>query len=827
MTTITASPPGTAAPALAGKPPVLPDEVQRLAALHALRVLGAPADPGLDAVTRLAADRFDAPIALVSLIDAERQRFKSRYGLAIEETSRNHSFCAHAIASDGVMVVADARKDARFAANPLVLGVPHIRFYAAAPLVTREGYRIGTLCIIDQQPRRVFTRREAQALALMADQAMAILQTLQIQQDQRISQLIAATTSDAFICADSDSRITLWNKAAEAMFGWSAAEALGQGLDLIIPDRHQSGHHAGMARLRAGGDIRLVGKTVEVPARCRAGHEIPVELSLAMWSAHEGHSPEGFAAIIRDVSERKALDERRAETENRLAQKVAAIEATDDGIAITDAGGIFTFMNRAHARMFGYADTADLIGKPWSVLYNSAEAARIEHKAMPVLFEAGQWRGEAVGRRYDGSPIEQEVGLSLSPDGGIVCVTRSIGDRLAAEREKARLREQLMIAQRQEAVGQLASGIAHDFNNLIAAIAGTASLLETSADERVRTSALRILSASTTATQLVEKLLSLGRRETSARVVDLRETLSTAGDLVKTSLADPRHRIEIDIPDQPLEIAADATEAMQVVLNLALNSRDALQPGEEGCITLRLRRAEGLRPKGQVLVGRMPRAAVLIEVSDTGGGIAPGDLAQVFEPFYTRKGDAGTGLGLAVVAGIVSDAGGAISILSRPGEGTVFEIWWPLDANSALAGASLSAEPAHKGALEGKTVLVVDDNADLVDTLVAMLEEAGAEPGPCLDPHDALNAVCEDPAAWDLVITDHDMPGMDGIKLTRWLRAVRMDIPVMLLTALPQAYGRRAGDFDLFDAVLGKPANSDAIISSAVAAINSARRRNP
>lgn len=807
------------------KVPILPDEGQRLAALYAMHVLDTPADPGLDAVTRLAADRFDTPIALVSLIDAERQCFKSRYGLGIGETSRNDSFCAHAIANDGVMVVPDARSDARFADNPLVLGEPYIRFYAGAPLTTREGYRVGTICIIDRQPRSEFSQRDRQALALMAEQTMTILQTLKMQQEQQISQLIAQTTSDAFICADANSRITLWNQAAEAMFGWSAEEVLGKGLELIIPDRHHEGHNAGMERMRNGGPARLVGKTVEVPARCRSGHEIPVELSLGMWSASTDGSPEGFAAIIRDVSERKDEEKRRAATESRLAQKVAAIEATDDGIAITDPEGTFTFMNRSHARMFGYKDPADLVGKPWSALYNTLEARRIEQEAMPVLFAAGQWRGETVGRRRDGSPIEQEVGLSLSPDGGIVCVTRSIGERLAGEREKERLREQLMIAQRQEAVGQLASGIAHDFNNLIAAIAGTAGLLESSTDERVRTSALRILSASATAAQLVEKLLSLGQRKASVTTIDLRDTLSGVRDLVKAGLADPRHRIEIDIPDEQVELEADATEAMQVVLNLALNSRDALALGQEGCITLQLKPAADLRPRGRVLVGSLPANAVLIEVRDNGAGIAAGDLSKVFEPFYTRKGDDGTGLGLAVVARIMTDVGGAVSVSSELGKGTLFEVWWPIEQASIERMAAPSSPEHQENALTGKTVLVVDDNATVVDTLVAMLEDAGAEPGPCLDPRDALNALCDHPDAWDLVITDHDMPGMDGVQLTRWLRAVRPALPVMLLTALPQAYGRRSGDPDLFDAVLGKPATAESLMAAATNAMNAARQR--
>jgi PAS domain S-box-containing protein len=807
-------------------PPVLTEEPQRLAALRALAVLDTPAEPALDVITRLAADRFDTKIALVSLVDEHRQWFKSRHGLDSCETPRGDSFCAHAIASDDVMVVGDATVDPRFAESPLVTGAPFIRFYAGAPLATATGHRIGTLCVIDDQVRAGFSVRDQQALKLMAGQVMAFLESFRLRQDQRISQLIAETTTDAFVCSDPHSRIIHWNRAAETMFGWRADEVLGKPMHMIIPDRHRHGHDSGMERLRLRGPTKLVGKTVEVPAVCRSGHEIPIELSLGMWPAEGEGEPEGFAAIIRDVSARKALEQQRAATEARLAQQIAAIEASDDGIAVTDAAGCFIFMNQAHASMFGHDSVEALIGQPWNVLYDEANARVIADTAMPQLGAKGRWRGEVQGRRLDGSAVDQEVSLSLSADGGIVCVTRDIGSRLAMEREKARLREQLMLAQRQEAVGQLASGIAHDFNNLIAAIAGTASLLERVEDKEVLRHARRIQAAAATATGLVDKLLALGRRTTDLKPVDLGAVLANVRDLVAPSLLDARHRIELDVPAAPLLARADATEVMQVVLNLALNARDALPVGQSGRIGVLLMDAEGQAPMGEVLVGAIPSGpAALIRVSDTGCGIAAGDRAQVFEPFYTRKGDAGTGLGLAVVAGIVGDSGGAISIWSRPGDGSVFEIWWPLETLAEWPNLSAIDTEADPSALAGKAVLVVDDNPAVVDTLVAMLERAGAEAGPCLDPADALAAVTEDPLAWDLVIMDYDMPGMNGAALARALRPLRVDLPLMLLSALPRVHMLRPGEADLFDAILGKPAGLEALVSAARLAMAAAHKR--
>jgi len=679
-------------------PPLLPDEAARLASLQALGVLDTPPEPALDVITRLAADRFDTEIALVSLVDSNRQWFKSRHGLDVCETSRADSFCAHCIASDAVMVVPDATADPRFAANPLVTGAPHIRFYAAAPLITATGYRIGTLCVIDSRPHSSFGEREASALRLMAGQVIGWLESSRLEQQR------------------------------------SAAEAM-------------------------------------------------------------------------------------------LAQQLAAIEASDEGIAVTDGEGRFIFMNRAHATMFGYADASPLIGQPWGQLYSEAVVMPLIG-TVPILAKAGRWRGEVRGRRTDGAEIELEVSLSLSSGGGIVCVARDMSERLAMEREKARLREQLMLAQRQEAVGQLASGIAHDFNNLIAAIAGTASLLEGVPDDGVRRHALRIQHAAGTATALVDKLLALGKRNPVLKPVDLRQLLIGVRDLVMPSLANASHRIELDLPDAPLLAVADETELMQVVLNLVLNARDALPKGQDGRIALTLLPAGSQPPQGEVMVGRIPAGpAALIRVSDTGCGIPPDELAQVFQPFFTRKGDAGTGLGLAVVAGIVASADGAIALSSQPGIGTSFELFWPLQPESGAWPARIPLQTPDADVLAGKAVLVVDDNPAVVDTLVAMLEHAGAEPGPCFDPADALTAVQEDPLAWDLVITDFDMPGMNGAVLAQELRRLRADLPVLLLSALPRADRRRAGDVDVFDAVLAKPASMDALVDAARTAMAAAKDR--
>jgi CheY-like chemotaxis protein len=321
-------------------------------------------------------------------------------------------------------------------------------------------------------------------------------------------------------------------------------------------------------------------------------------------------------------------------------------------------------------------------------------------------------------------------------------------------------------------------------------------------------------------------MLSLGRRESEPKLVDLRVILASVRDLVAPSMADPLHRIAFEAPEEPVLVHADATEVMQVALNLALNARDALVPGREGIIALTIAPVGAVGPEGKLVVGEMPEEAALIRVRDTGCGIASNDFAQVFEPFYTRKGEAGTGLGLAVVRGSLqvqaarsrSRARRAKALCSkssgRPSREPRNPRRSPPPARST--GTCSPARPCWWSTTTRPW-----------STPSSPCSNGGAEPAPCLDPDGAIAAIEEDPQAFDLVVTDYDMPGMNGPDLARALRAIRDDLPLLLLTAVPLAYGRRAGEAEPFDVVLGKPAPMDSLVASARLAIANARRRTP
>lgn len=520
----------------------------------------------------------------------------------------------------------------------------------------------------------------------------------------------------------------------------------------------------------------------------------------------------GAVATITDITAQKAVEE-------RLADQLYAVDVCQDGIAITDADGRYTYMNRAHAEMFGYGSAIELHGRSWTVLYDRDTAELIQDDIFPLLMREGAWRGELNGVAKDGGTVAQEVSLTLRPNGGLVCVTRDIALRLEAEREQVRLREQLNAAQRQEAIGQMATGIAHDFNNVLAAISGSASLLLEQAGPSVAQHVARIQAAAGTAASLVGKMMFLGARRPHRREMDLRDVVREASELLRASLP-ARDRLELDLPAGPMTGEADSTELTQIILNLAINARDALPP-TGGRIDIGLRAMTEADRDGPVALGAMPRGpAAVLRVRDNGSGIAADDVQRIFQPFFSRKGDDGSGLGLSVVSGIVKASGGALRVTSRIGEGTEFLVFLPLQGRSGAASAPAIApqtETVDGSFLKGLSVLVVDDNVHVLEMLTGLLEHCGAEPGPSLSPADALQAFTSDPDGWDLVVTDYDMPEFNGAELARSLRRVRPEVPILLCTALPEAHRQSAAD--LFDAVVGKPVAMESFVAAAQAAM--------
>lgn len=304
------------------------EETKRLEALHRYRVLDTAPEPAFDRLAALAARLFGAPIALVSLVDRDRQWFKSTVGMAARETERSVSFCAHAILGDGVMVVADARQDARFALNPLVTGPPGMRFYAAAPLRSPDGYNIGTLCVIDTVPRGPLPPSECRALedlaATVVDELDLRLAVLRAEEAEDRFRGLFEGSPDAIVILDPHDPTVSWpildcNEASCRMNGYQRGELLGRSVD-ILHERTEGPvlRAAHLERLRAGGPV-----TVEALHRRKDGTLFPVEASTCLVRLA---GQEVILGIDRDVTRRKNDERDREALTEALAGKNAELE---------------------------------------------------------------------------------------------------------------------------------------------------------------------------------------------------------------------------------------------------------------------------------------------------------------------------------------------------------------------------------------------------------------------------------------------------------------------------------------------------------------------
>ena len=352
-----------------------------------------------------------------------------------------------------------------------------------------------------------------------------------------------------------------------------------------------------------------------------------------------------------------------------------------------------------------------------------------------------------------------------------------ITERKNAEAERERLETQLRQAQKLEAIGTLAGGIAHDFNNILAAILGYGEMAqkdcaEGSAQRRHIDAAI---SAALRAKSLVERILAFSRSGMGERVpVHVQSVVVEALEQLAASLP-PAVQLEQDLEAGDAAVLGDPTQVHQVVMNLCANAVQAMRAG--GTLSVMLDHALAEAPCVST-TQLAPGAYVALAVRDTGTGIAPQVLERIFDPFFTTKEvGVGTGLGLSLVHGIVTDLGGGIDVHSRVGAGSTFTVYLPWH------GSAQAAEAVHEAMAGGggETVLLVDDEEALVRLGEEMIAELGYEPVGFTSSAAALEAFRE-PERFDAVLSDEAMPDMTGSELAREIRGIRPDIPIVLMS---------------------------------------------
>ena len=422
-------------------PPFSASETERLAALRNLRILDTPAEPHFDAVCQTAQALFRVPITMIAFVDQDRVWQKAICGLPREDIPRDIALCDHVIGANDLLVLNDVRADARFADSPLVIASPHIRFYAAAPLILRPGIRLGTLCLIDTVPR-TFTVEQREQLRNLARivEAHLCLHEAQAAKERNEGEYrrVLETAQDAFISIDSEGVITRWNTVAEQLFGWTDKEAIGRFLsETIVPERLRATHDQGMRRYLRTGRSSIVGnRQMQVTAIKRDGTEFPVEMAM---SVDRCDSIITFNAFLRDVSERQRWEASLKASEARY--KLLAENATDM-IVWADRDGYRRYVSPACKAMFGY-DEDELIGTKVADFIHPDDAATVVATIQRIA--SGALTHGIVSARHrhqNGSWVWVETSLNAAFDpetsqpNGYVAVVRDVSERRAIEEEK-------------------------------------------------------------------------------------------------------------------------------------------------------------------------------------------------------------------------------------------------------------------------------------------------------------------------------------------------------------------------------------------------------
>jgi len=413
-------------------------------------------------------------------------------------------------------------------------------------------------------------------------------------------------------------------------------------------------------------------------------------------------------------------------------------------------------------------------------------------------------RFEMKARRKDGTLIDIEmraVPIRYRGQQHALGMARDITAQKRAEAERIRLEDQLLQAKKLEAIGTLAGGIAHDFNNILSATLGYGEMAQKAAPAgtALRRHIDAVVSAGMRAKSLVERILAFSRSGIGERVpVHVQSVVAEALDLLAPSL--PAHvRLERQLGAADAAVMGDPTQIHQVVMNLCANAAQAMKAA--GTLTVALdvvEKAETMVATSALAAGRYLR----LRVRDTGSGIAPGVLERIFDPFFTTKGvGVGTGLGLSLVHGIVTDLGGGIDVESEAGNGTTFTVYLPWTAASAAPAGK--EEAIVRGS--GEAILLVDDEESLVRLGEEMIADLGYEPVGFASSVAALQAFRAEPERFSAVLSDEAMPEMTGTELAQEIRALRADVPIVLMTGfIHPALAARAQAAGVRD-VLAKP----------------------
>ncbi len=597
-------------------------------------------------------------------------------------------------------------------------------------------------------------------------------------QQESSVRVVVETAVDGVILIDAYGRILMFNPACERLFGYAAAEMIGQNVKALMPAPYRDEHDRYLANYRTTGERKIIGIGREVVGRKKNGETFPMDLSVG--EAVENGEPI-FVGIIRDLTEHKRAEQALRESAARLR---AVVETAVDGVILIDAEGLISMFNPACERLFGYR-AEEVVGQNVKMLMpapyrdeHDGYVANYRSSGVAKIIGIGR---EVVGLKKNGDTFPMDLSVGEASEDGKSIFVGVIHDLTSRKRTE----QQLAQAQKMETVGQLSGGIAHDFNNLLTVILGNAEALSLrlKAREDLRRLSDTIITAAERGAELTQRLLAFSRRQVLQPIpTDCNVLLESMQMLLKRTLRDDIELRTILSPS-PVAALADPGQLESAILNLALNAQDAMPKG--GVLHLStsdvLLDADSLGPDAEVRPGQY----VMVCVTDNGTGMSEDVRRRVFEPFFTTKEvGKGSGLGLSMVYGFAKQSNGHVAIYSEVDLGTSVRIYLPVaDQNaSAAAAIRLSARDTPGGQ---ETILVVEDDSLVRSHAVSTLESLGYHVLVAADSRDAL-AVLRGGARPHLMFTDIVMPGgASGWDLARQAHEIAPNLKVLFTSGYP------------------------------------------
>jgi two-component system, cell cycle sensor histidine kinase and response regulator CckA len=637
-----------------------------------------------------------------------------------------------------------------------------------------------------------------------------ITERKQMEESLRLTQYCVEGAADLIHWIDPAGRILFANEASCRRTGYSAEEMSSLRIFDLDPALSYEGWRDIWQRLTQADSL-----TVESVHRTKTGELYPVEVS----SSHVRQGGKEYCfAFARDISERAEAMQALLASKERYRM---LFDNANDGIVIHDLEGAILEANRVVAERLGYKRD-ELVEMTVSDL-RTPEAAGPLILQMAEILKKGHAIFETAHRHRDGSPVPVEVSSRLLDDGGrqvVLSISRDIRERKEAEMALRRSEEQLRQSQKMEAVGQLAGGIAHDFNNLLTTIIGNSSLALDAMDteDRNRELVIDVHEAGARAAGLTKQILAFSRRQIlKPEIVCLNGVVGGMEPLLRRTLGEDID-LQLALASQADLVEVDPHQIEQVLLNLAVNARDAMPGGGSLSIetaNVRLDRTYSARhPEVK------PGTYVLLAVTDTGCGMDIETKSHAFEPFFTTKElGKGTGLGLSTVFGIIKQSGGSISVYSELGRGSTFRVYLPASrATIALKGESVREEEVARGV---ETVLVVEDEISVRQLVCRVLAQVGYQVLEAGNAPEVEALLADKTRSLDLLLTDVVLPGgRSGREVAELLAARHPSLPTIFMSGYTRASVVHNGRLDEGIEFLEKPFSPAALLTKVRAVLD-------